>query len=169
MPRAGCGEQGSRRSPCHGVLSEGHVVVLVVGHGAARGSGLPAGGNLGLLGAGRGLGAGSTAVLGMHPEPTGAEVGEATSCKGGGEGEALLETQQMRETHLRAGAAGICLLRALFSEGLARGEGRELCSDADPGAKVVPRPDFTSRHCRGKAWGLIDEELSSQRPCHPQG
>lgn len=97
-----------------------------------------------------------------------ARPAQGTSCEGGGEGEALLETQRVREMHLRAGVSGIFLL-ALFSKGLARGEGRELCSDADPGAKVVPRPDFTSRHCRGKAWGLIDEELSSQRLCHPQG
>lgn len=78
-PARAAGSRAPGAHPAPGVLSKGHVVVLVAGHGAARGSGLPAGGNLGLLGAGRGLGAGRAAVLGMHPEPTGAEVGEAST------------------------------------------------------------------------------------------
>lgn len=107
--------------------------MLVAGHGAAKGWGCPQEAIWGCWGpAGVWVLAGlrcwgctwSTRVQRLAGQAQG------TSCKGREEGEALLETQRMRETHLRAGAAGICLL-ALFCKGLARGEGRELCSDAD--------------------------------------
>lgn len=184
MSCAGCGEQGSRRqrSACPGgVLSrraprsrEGHVVVLVLvaGLGAAKGRGCPQEATRhrrGRQGFGCWQGRGAGDAPGAHgcrgrrcqhaaPAARAGREGEKLPWEPDGEGKCISEP----------GAEGICR-PALFGKGLARGESRELCSDAYPGAKVVPRPDFTSRHCRGKASGLIDEELSSHRPCHPQG